>query len=292
MRCSLSASRHRNAGRAARIAGCVCMFVFGSVWRLLTAAAADCALCCCLHITYCCRLIQAATHLPPLSTDTRSRRRSPRRNASRSLLSTAAARAAKRTKRPSSSSSWGTAKRRMRTRTRRRAAVADAPAVPATKWPRCVGRGCSSAGYAVVGCCCFGCAIIMSCHRLLRQAAAPSLLQLRFCLFIIFRRVGSCCRLLRVAAVVDQHYCGCCCFSAERHPTAHHPQPSTHPPPPALQATSFALQQDGEAWDAEPFDCSAGPDKPMMELVAGSRIFYQVCYASAYVLCLGSALSQ
>lgn len=42
------------------------------------------------------------------------------------------------------------------------------------------------------------------------------------------------------------------------------------------QATSFALKQEREAWDAPPFDCAAGPEKPMMELQAGSRVYYQV----------------
>jgi hypothetical protein len=42
-----------------------------------------------------------------------------------------------------------------------------------------------------------------------------------------------------------------------------------------LQATSYAIQQERETLDQEPFDCAAGPDKPMMELQAGSRVYYQ-----------------
>lgn len=41
------------------------------------------------------------------------------------------------------------------------------------------------------------------------------------------------------------------------------------------QATSYAIQQDGEAVDQEPFDCSSGPDRPMLELQAGTRVYYQ-----------------
>lgn len=40
-------------------------------------------------------------------------------------------------------------------------------------------------------------------------------------------------------------------------------------------ATNYAIQHTQEAWDREAFDCGRGPDKPMVELVAGTRVYYQ-----------------
>lgn len=42
-----------------------------------------------------------------------------------------------------------------------------------------------------------------------------------------------------------------------------------------LQATSYAIQQEEELCDQEPFDCADGPDRPMLELQAGSRVYFQ-----------------
>lgn len=50
----------------------------------------------------------------------------------------------------------------------------------------------------------------------------------------------------------------------------------------ALQATNYAIQQAQEAYDQEPFDGRTGPGKPMVELVAGSRQYYQA--RTAWVL--------
>ncbi|EFN56571.1 hypothetical protein CHLNCDRAFT_51546 [Chlorella variabilis] len=41
------------------------------------------------------------------------------------------------------------------------------------------------------------------------------------------------------------------------------------------QATSYAIQQEEELCDQEPFDCADGPDRPMLELQAGSRVYFQ-----------------
>lgn len=80
--------------------------------------------------------------------------------------------------------------------------------------------------------------------------------------------------LLSLCAGCRRHGCRCCRARVPCRPTAS-PSCACAPPRPP-QATSYAIQQPGESWDAPPFACATGPDKPMMELNAGSRVYYQV----------------
>lgn len=143
------------------------------------------------------------------------------------------------------------------------------------------------------------------CARDSRQRwCEPALLWTRQCCWLLCRRHEGNCQFCagpsceRVACIWAQRVarlcrcrCCCCCCAARGRISPLSMPPMTRwrctslcclrhaeqpgPAPPAPQATNYAIQQAHEACDQEPFDCSTGPDNPMVELVAGSRQYYQ-----------------
>lgn len=107
------------------------------------------------------------------------------------------------------------------------------------------------------------------------------------------RRCSERSRGCRVAASTLGCMCACRLPTCRRHATISLVTCFLIRPPfnclPLLpQATNFAIQQEKETCDQEPFDCASGPDKPMVELVAGGNRYYQVhMHASTGTACCG-----